>query len=334
MGEVYRARDTRLDREIAIKVLPDATSSPDRLARFEREARTVASLNHPNIVTLHSVEEIGGTRLLVMELVEGRDLSTLVIPGGLPLTQLLDLAIPIADALAVAHEKGVVHRDLKPANVMVAADGRVKVLDFGLAKLVQSGTDSRGTQTATMVSPITSLGSVMGTVPYMAPEQIRGEPMDARGDLFSFGILVYELATGTRPFTGASPADVSSAILRDSPPSVASRRSDLPSDLERIIGRCLEKRPRERFQNALDVANELRGLKRTLDSHEPSQHVRQDRASIAVLPFANMSGDPEQDYFADGMVEDIITALSRFKWLFVIARNSSFTQASLSASAW
>jgi serine/threonine protein kinase/tetratricopeptide (TPR) repeat protein len=324
MGEVYRARDTRLDREIAIKVLPDdATSSPDRLARFEREARTVASLNHPNIVTLHSVEEIGGMRLLVMELIEGRDLSALVMPGGLPLIQLLDLAIPIADALAVAHEKGVVHRDLKPANVMVAADGRVKVLDFGLAKLGQSGADSQGTQAATMVSPMTSPGSVMGTVPYMAPEQIRGEPMDARGDLFSFGILVYELATGTRPFTGASPADVSSAILRDSPPLLASHRSDLPSDLERIIGRCLEKRPRERFQSALDVANELRGLRRTLDSVEPSQHVRQDQASIAVLPFDNLSGDREQEYFADGMVAEIITGLSRIKWLFVISRNST-----------
>src|SRR5437867_1332511 len=187
MGEVYRARDPRLKRDIAIKVLPaDVTSSPDRLARFEREATTVAGLNHPNIVVLYSIEEDGGTRFLTMELVEGRSLAALVAPGGLALAQLLDLAIPLADALVAAHGKGVVHRDLKPANVMVTREGRVKVLDFGLAKLTQVDTGIDVTQAPTLATPISDVGQIVGTVPYMAPEQIRGEAVDARTDLFSF----------------------------------------------------------------------------------------------------------------------------------------------------
>ena len=325
MSEVYRARDTRLGRDIAVKVLPDAVaSSPDRLARFEREAKAVASLNHPNIVTLHSIEEVAGTRFLTMELVEGRDLSTLVTPRGLPLAQVLDLAIPLADALVAAHEKGIVHRDLKPSNVMVTHEERIKVLDFGLAKLAQAAPDAENARAATMMSPISDTGQVVGTAPYMSPEQIRGESMDARTDLFSFGILVYELSTGKRPFAGETFADVSSAILRDSPPSLTSLRSDLPLDFERIIGRCLEKGIRERFQTALDVANELRALKRTIGPAEPALHVPEDRPSIAVLPFDNLSGDREQEYFADGIVAEIITGLSRIKWLFVISRNSTF----------
>src|SRR5690242_9973494 len=179
MGEVYRARDPRLKRDIAIKVLPhDAASSPEWLVRFEREATTVAGLNHPNIVVLHSIEEGGGTRFLTMELVEGRSLAALVTPGGLPLAQLLELAIPLADALVAAHERGVVHRDLKPANVMVTREGRVKVLDFGLAKLSGADTDLDSTQAATLAAPLSGAGQVLGTVPYMAPEQLRGAAVD------------------------------------------------------------------------------------------------------------------------------------------------------------
>src|SRR6516165_7334518 len=203
MGEVYRARDLRLGREIALKVLPpDVSASADRLARFEREARAVAALNHPNIVVLYSIEEAAGARFLTMELVEGRSLSELVTPGGLPRGQVLELAIPLADALVAAHERRVVHRDLKPANVMVARDGRVKVLDFGLAKLEQVDAVLEITKASTTLSPISDSGQVIGTAPYMAPEQIRGEEVDARADLFSFAILVYELATGMRPFGG------------------------------------------------------------------------------------------------------------------------------------
>ena len=268
MGEVYRARDTRLGREVAVKVLPGAVaSSTDRLARFEREARTVAGLNHPNIVTLFSVEEEEGIRFLTMELVEGQSLDRVVAPGGLPLSRVLELAIPMANALIAAHERGVVHRDLKPGNVMVTHDGWVKVLDFGLAKVASEPADAPAqgaTIGATVGTPISGEGQVLGTVPYMAPEQIRGEAVDARSDLFALGIILYELSTGRRPFTGMTSADVGSAILRDVPVPVISLRSDLPRDLNRIITRCLEKNPRDRFQTARDVYNELRYIEREL----------------------------------------------------------------------
>src|SRR5437867_4112767 len=271
MGEVYRARDPRLKRDIAIKVLPaDVTSSPDRLARFEREATTVAGLNHPNIVVLYSIEEDSGTRFLTMEMVEGRSLAALVTPGGLPLAQVLDLAIPLADALVAAHEKGVVHRDLKPANVMVTREGRVKVLAFGLAKLTQPEPDLENMQAVMMTAPPSSAGELVGTAPYMAPEQILGGPVDPRTDLFSFGILVYELATGRRPFAGQTLWEVSSAIIRESPPSLTSVRTDLPGEFAHVIERCLEKQPRERFQTALDVLSELRSVRRTLERGVPA----------------------------------------------------------------
>src|SRR6185503_8491445 len=194
MGEVYRARDTRLGRDVAIKVLPaDVSAHPDRLARFEREARMVAGLNHPNIVTLFSVEDEGDVRFLTMELVEGQSLDRHVTPGGLPLARVLDVGIALSDALTAAHEKGVVHRDLKPANVMLTREGRVKVLDFGLAKLAVVDLGLDATQAATLAAPLSSAGLIVGTVPYMAPEQIRGEVVDARSDLFALGIILYEL---------------------------------------------------------------------------------------------------------------------------------------------
>jgi len=360
MGEVYRARDARLGRDVALKVLPEALAlSPDRLARFEREAKTVAGLNHPNIVVLHSIEEDRGTRFLTMELVEGQSLAALVTPGGLPFAQLLELAIPLADALAAAHEKGVVHRDLKPANVMVTREGRVKVLDFGLAKLVQAEPDLDATQAATIASPISDVGQVVGTAPYMAPEQIRGEPVDARTDIFSFGTLLYELAIGKRPFAGQNFVDVGSAILRDAPPPLENTRTDLPGDLERVIGRCLEKNARDRFQTILDVANELRSIQRSLDGGTtPVRRTSGRRSlvliataaiaisivgviaigmvlrgrhapgpgtirSLAVLPLENLSRDPEEDFFAEGMTEELITSLANIEGVSVISRTSS-----------
>src|SRR5262245_41907948 len=201
MGEVYRARDLRLKRDVALKVLPsDVAASPDRLARFEREATTVAGLNHPNIVTLHSIEEANGLRFLTMELVEGQELSRLITAGGLPLARILELGIPVAEALAAAHDKGVVHRDLKPANVMVTNAGRLKVLDFGLAKRADTGSDASHSDTLTMTAPLTMAGEAVGTAPYMSPEQVAGRAADARTDLYSFGILLFEMATGRRPF--------------------------------------------------------------------------------------------------------------------------------------
>jgi serine/threonine protein kinase/Tfp pilus assembly protein PilF len=324
MGEVYRAKDLRLGREVAVKVLPEGVaSSPDRLARFEREARTVAGLNHPNIVTLFSVEDEDGVRFLTMELVEGQTLANLVMPGGLPLARVLDLSIPLTDALIAAHERGVIHRDLKPGNVMVTRDGPVKVLDFGLAKSAETATPSEDTTTA--AAPVSNAGEVMGTVPYMAPEQIRGEMADARTDLFALGIMLYELSTGRRPFAGETWIDVGHAILRDTPELLARFRTDLPSDLERVVSRCLEKDPRERIQSALDVNNELRRLRQMVERGEPKKPAP-DRiaASIAVLPFVNRSASTEDDYFSEGLADELINVLAKIRRLRVSARASSF----------
>jgi tRNA A-37 threonylcarbamoyl transferase component Bud32 len=275
MGEVYRARDSRLDREIAIKVLPDRVArDPGLVTRFEREARTVASLAHPNIVVLHSIEQHESIRFLTMELVSGTSLDRQVAAGGLPVAQVLDIGLALTDALAAAHGKGVVHRDLKPANVMLTSDGRVKVLDFGLAKPTVVTSDPGATEMATMTTPLTTAGQIMGTVPYMAPEQIRGEPIDARTDLFALGVVLYELATGRRPFTGKTAADVSSAILRDAPPPLTRVRKGLPRDLERIVGRCLEKNPADRFASATEVGDELRRLSRSLDGDAGTRRAR------------------------------------------------------------
>ena len=370
MGEVYRARDTRLGREVAIKVLPAGVAqNPDRLARFEREARAVAGLNHPNIVTLHSVEDEEGVRFLTMELVEGQSLDRIVAQGGLPLKRVLELSIPLANALVAAHERGVVHRDLKPANVMVTHDDWVKVLDFGLAKTAAGEAPSQdATIGATAGAPLSDVGQVLGTVPYMAPEQIRGETVDARSDLFALGVILYELATGRRPFTGATPADVTSAILRDVPVPVVSLRADLPRDLNRIITRCLEKNPRDRFQTARDVMNELRYVQREIESGAiaaspaaPSSWASSGPAtpppqspvplspsplspapssgsgygsgfggapreipSIAVLPFVNRSRGEEDEYFSDGLADELLNVLTKVRGLRVAARASSF----------
>lgn len=327
MGEVLRAHDKRLGRDVALKVLPEeVASSSESLARFEREARIVASLNHPNIVTLHSIEETDGTRFLTMELIEGRSLADLIAPGGLPIAEVLDLMIPLADALAAAHEKGVVHRDLKPTNVMVTHDGRVKVLDFGVAKLMTAGPGPERTSAEVMSSPLSRAGEILGTVPYMAPEQVFGDPVDARTDVFSLGILIFELVTGQRPFVGTSLWETAAAIMRETAPALTSIRPDVPGDLDRIVRRCHEKQPGDRFQTARDLANELRGLRDTIERGAMPAAARalEGLASIAVLPFDNLSGDPEQEYFADGIVEEIITGLSRIKWLLVISRNSTF----------
>jgi non-specific serine/threonine protein kinase len=262
MGEVYRARDRKLGREVALKVLPaEVAGDADRLARFEREARTVAGLNHPNIVTLYSFENEEGVRFLTMELIEGESLERHLAAGGLPVAQVVELGAALADALAAAHEKGVVHRDLKPANVMLTRDGRIKMLDFGLAKLGVPDSVADSANAPTVVEELSIAGQVVGTVPYMAPEQVRGEAVDSRTDLFSLGVVLYEMATGRRPFRGATHAVVLSAILRDPPEGLSSVRADVPSALERIVGRCLEKDPGERFHTAREIAAELRRLR-------------------------------------------------------------------------
>ena len=326
MGEVYRARDVRLDREVAIKVLPsDLASSPDEIARLEREARTVARLNHPNIVTLFSVEDVNGIRFLTMELVQGQTLSTLVTPDGLPLPRLLEMAIPLSDALVAAHEKGVIHRDLKPGNVMVTRDGRVKVLDFGLAKTAQVGATSlRSSLGALADAPLTRDGEVTGTVQYLAPERLRGEAADARSDLFALGVILYELAAGRRPFVGATAPEVGSSILYDSPEPLSRLRADLPGEFGQIVDRCLEKDPRQRIQTALDLNVELRRIRKVLERGEQQKHPQEKAVSIAVLPFVNRSASADDEYFSDGLADELLTVLAKIKGLRVTARTSSF----------
>ena len=403
MGEVYRARDTKLKRDVALKVLPsDLAADPARLERFQREAETVAGLSHPNIVTLHSVEEDQGIRFLTMELVDGTGLDQILTPEGLPLPKVFEIGTAVADALAAAHAKGIVHRDLKPANVMITRDGHVKVLDFGLAKLAEDKGQPQGS--ATEALPITREGSILGTVPYMSPEQLRGHDVDARSDIFSLGILIYELATGRRPFGGATNADVTSSILKETPAVLTQLKPDLPRHLGRIVAHCLEKDPKDRYHSAVDVRNELRGLRREVEtgvSHAtgpvsgsgeyragvsvplPSgpysgpvsgQHAAPsnrskiwiaaaavlvvaglgwfllgDRAGtgggdtpgtgpgatlpvadttrqgLAVLAFRNLSNDSDQEYFADGLAEELIGVLGRVPELRVAGRSSSFS---------
>ncbi len=259
MGEVYQALDTRLERQVAIKFLPaEVAGDPDRLARFEREARAIAALNHPNIVSLHSIEEAGGLRFLVLELVEGATLDRILAAGRPSLDRFFELAVPLADAVAAAHGKGLVHRDLKPTNIMITEAGEPKILDFGLAKLEPAAKPDARTETAR--DGITSTGQVLGTLPYMAPEQLRGEDADARSDIFSLGAVLYEMATGRRPFRGASRAELASEILRDDPAGADELRPELPRHLARLLRLCLKKQPEDRLQAALDLRNELREL--------------------------------------------------------------------------
>ena len=322
MGEVYRAKDLRLGREIALKVLPETLAhDADHLARFEREARMVAGFNHHNIVTLHSVEDDGDVRFITMELVDGQSLANVITPGGLPIPRVLDMAIAIADALTAAHERGVVHRDLKPANVMVTREGRVKVLDFGLAKLSPAAVHAL-TQASTDSGPNTGLAA--GTVPYMAPEQVRAEAADARSDLFAFGTVLYELLAGRRPFEGPTAMVVSAAILNETPEPLARTRPDLPTDLERLVNRCLEKDRRDRAQSALDVGNELRRIQRTLERGGATKPTSRPATSIAVLPFVNRSASADDEYFSDGLADELLNVLAKIRGLRVAARTSAF----------
>ncbi|MCI0410546.1 MAG: protein kinase [Acidobacteria bacterium] len=265
MGEVYLAEDTRLNRKVALKVLPALMASdPERRERFEREAQAVAALNHPNIVTIHSVEEAEGLHFIIMELIQGRNLSQLIPPKGLPLSRFFDLAIPMADAISAAHKRGITHRDLKPDNIMLSDDGRVKILDFGLVKLQEEGAGPMATSLPT--AELTAEGRILGTAAYMSPEQAEGKPVDHRSDIFSLGVVFYLMATGAKPFQGETRMSILSAILRDTPSSVTDLNPSLPRHLGRIIRRCLAKNPEERYQTSQDLKNELVELRKEVDS--------------------------------------------------------------------
>ncbi|HVR95310.1 MAG TPA: protein kinase [Thermoanaerobaculia bacterium] len=404
MGQIWLALDSRLGRKVALKLLPpDVVADATRRKRFERESRALAALNHPNIVTIHSIEEADGQPFLVMEWIEGRTLEGLIPHQGLPLEHCLELAIPMVEAVAQAHRAGIVHRDLKPANVMVRGDGVVKVVDFGISKMEEATSVDGFHPNSTELR--TSEGIAIGTLPYMSPQQLQGAPVDARSDIFSLGVVLYEMATGRRPFPGANSATLISAILRD-PPLPFSRvsKAPLPEKLESLVMRCLAKSPSQRFQSAVELAEALKGFQRDLSAGiplalpsdltllelpaaapllptiasiavpaSPSRGSTRRRVlaaavgvmlaallaaglywrpwagetetprtvaaavvppallassataravSLAVLPLANLSGDPGQEYFSDGTTEAIIASLARIGGLRVTSRTS------------
>jgi eukaryotic-like serine/threonine-protein kinase len=263
MGEVYRARDTRLDRTVAIKVLPaHLADKPELRERFEREARTIASLNHPHIWTLHDISQQDGSDYLVMEYLEGETLAERFAKGPLPLGQVLHYAIEISDALDKAHRKGITHRDLKPGNIMLTKSG-TKLLDFGLAKLRQEASLAAATpfsQLPTAANAVTAQGTIVGTLPYMAPEQLEGKEADARTDIFAFGVVLYEMATGKKAFDGESSASVIAAIFKDNPPPMSSLQPMTPPALDRVVKKCLAKEPERRWQGASDLCDELKWI--------------------------------------------------------------------------
>src|SRR3984885_5868759 len=290
MGEVYRARDTRLGRDVAIKVLPEALAhDADRLRRFEQEARTIAALSHPNILGIHDIGAHDGAPFLVSECLEGQTLREKLKSGPLPARLAIEYALGIAQGLAAAHEKGVVHRDLKPENVFVIRDGRIKVLDFGLAKLVRP--EGNHETTVTLRDPATLPGMVMGTVGYMSPEQVRGEPTDSRSDIFSFGAVLYEMLTGKRAFKRETSAETMTAILREEPQALNDAGWQGPVELQRILVRCLEKNVGRRFQSASDLAFAIESLSGTatgmLAGTPTAKSVPQPKANLmrAWLPW-------------------------------------------------
>jgi eukaryotic-like serine/threonine-protein kinase len=267
MGEVYRARDTRLRREVAIKVLPpELVADEERRRRFLQEARAASALNHPNIVTIHEIETVGGVDFIVMEYVAGQTLDAVIPKQGMPWSEALRVAIPIADALAAAHEKGIVHRDLKPANVALTGEGVVKVLDFGLAKLLWQDAEDTGETQSTLSAARTGAGAIAGTAAYMSPEQATGGKLDARTDIFSFGALLYEMVTGRRAFAGKTVSDTLQAVVRDQPPAPRERAPAIPEPLERVILLCLRKEPDRRFQHMSDVKVQLLEVKEAAES--------------------------------------------------------------------
>ena len=340
MGEVYRARDLRLHREVAVKVLPEHLSSnAEALARFEREARAIASLSHPNLLAIYDFGADGGVSFAVMELLHGQTLRAALAGSSLHWQRAAEIGAALAEGLAAAHGSGIIHRDLKPDNVFLTSDGRVKILDFGLARWVRSGSADDSTGAPTTPDP-TQPGTVVGTVGYMSPEQVRGEPLTGASDLFSFGCVLHEMLTGQRAFPGETALDRMAAILRDAPPPPSRLMPGLPAALDRIVGACLEKSASRRPPSAADLARDLRVLASagasdpTIASTRPqpgpvsgarSGVKRTPRGkSLAVLPFLNPAGDPEIDYLAEGITETLINGLSPLRKLRVMARSTMF----------
>jgi eukaryotic-like serine/threonine-protein kinase len=308
MGVVYKARDTQLGRSVALKVMrAEWMDDAERHRRLVREAQAASALNHPNILTIYEIGFDAGVGFIAMEFITGGTLADLLASGPLPACRALRVTAQVADALAAAHAAGIVHRDLKPSNIMLATEDRVKVVDFGIAKLAGSAVPTGAAATA-----LTASGAIVGSAPYMSPEQAAGRGIDERSDIFSLGAVLYEMLAGHRPFAGADGADTLAAILRDTPPPIPG----VAPQVARVVERCLAKDPSQRFRSAGELKAAIEACLAA-----PAQR---EGASVAVLPFANMSSAKEDDYLCEGLAEEIINALTRIPGLRVIARTSSF----------